>query len=111
MENKTEIIPKDSSKIEIEMENKTVIIPKDKWRTGDKLNNFEQSRIISTRSEELAKYGVSTLSNAEKKGISSYQQLAERELALKKIPYKIIRTVGIVNGVKYIEIRDPNEMF
>lgn len=86
------------------------IIKKDQWRTSDILSNFERSRIISTRAEEIAKFGVSTLSSDEKKGLSSYQEIAERELAMRKIPYKLLRTISIIGETKYIEVRDPNEM-
>lgn len=86
------------------------LIPKSEWRTSDLISTTEKTRMISARGEEIARYGISTLTPEEMKGLENEQQIAEREFALRKVPYKIRRIVGVSDGITYIEERDPNEM-
>ena len=86
------------------------LIPKSEWRTSDLISMNEKTRIVASRAEEIAKFGISTLTQEEMKGLENEQQIAEREFALRKIPYKLRRTVGVSDGITYIEERDPNEM-
>lgn len=79
-------------------------------RTADYLSNYEASQIVSRRIEEMSKTNVNMLTTEERQDLSTFEDIAKRELLLNKCPYKVRRPLGVVEGTLYVEVRDPNRM-
>ncbi len=93
------------------LDSKLVIIEPDKRKTSNALSRFEQSQIISTRAEQIARYANNM---SEIDDLTTYKSIAQKEMDERKIPVKVRRIIGIrvVDRIqyKYCEDWDPNEM-
>lgn len=72
--------------------------------TSDYLSTTERARVISIRAQQINDTGKHFLSDDEKIGLNTAEDIARKEVELRKSPLKIIRPIGEpIDGVQYIE--------
>jgi hypothetical protein len=86
------------------------VIDDDKRRTPFIISPFELAEIISIRTSMIEESGMTTLSDAEKKGLSDARDIAIAELGARKCPLRIRREVSRNNNGPIVEDFNPNEM-
>lgn len=57
------------------------------------LTKYEKTSMMGVRIEQLAQGAPSTLSDDELQGLETVEAICEKELALKKIPFIVLRTL------------------
>lgn len=57
------------------------------------LTKYEKTAMMGVRIEQLAQGAPSTLSDDELKGLQTVEAICEKELATKKIPFLVLRTL------------------